>query len=92
MIDGIWVNQNTMCDICEKMDIIYAKPLIISNKNLNRNTMIRIVRDGFQSNFNEKTQAEGIVARTEPLLLFRNGEPLKWKLKTRDFNYLKESE
>ena len=29
--------------------------------------------------------AEGIVARTTPLLLFRNGDRLMWKLKTKDF-------
>lgn len=28
---------------------------------------------------------EGIVARSEPLMLFRNGNPIMWKLKTRDF-------
>jgi len=29
--------------------------------------------------------AEGIVATAYPLMLFRNGNPLKWKLKRRDF-------
>ena len=28
---------------------------------------------------------EGVVVQTEPLVLFRNGNPLKWKLKVRDF-------
>lgn len=28
---------------------------------------------------------EGIVARPEPLMLFRNGKPIMWKLKVRDF-------
>lgn len=28
---------------------------------------------------------EGIIARTEPLMLFRNGKPVMWKLKVRDF-------
>ncbi len=27
---------------------------------------------------------EGIVARTEPLMLFRNGKPIMWKLKVKD--------
>lgn len=30
-------------------------------------------------------QAEGVVARTEPLLLMRNGQRLIWKLKLKDF-------
>ena len=29
--------------------------------------------------------AEGVVCRSEPLMLFRNGEPIKWKLKTKEF-------
>jgi hypothetical protein len=33
---------------------------------------------------NEK-MAEGIVATTNPLMLFRNGPPIKWKLKVRDY-------
>lgn len=28
---------------------------------------------------------EGIIARTEPLMLFRNGKPIVWKLKVKDF-------
>ena len=28
---------------------------------------------------------EGIVARSSPLMLFRNGDPLMWKLKARDY-------
>ena len=31
------------------------------------------------------TIAEGIVARPHPLMLFRNGTPIKWKLKAKDF-------
>lgn len=34
----------------------------------------------------DKSQVmEGIIARPEPLLLFRNGKPLVWKLKVKDF-------
>jgi hypothetical protein len=29
--------------------------------------------------------AEGIIARPEPLMLFRNGKPVMWKLKVKDF-------
>lgn len=29
--------------------------------------------------------SEGIIARPEPLLMFRNGRPIMWKLKVRDF-------
>lgn len=29
---------------------------------------------------------EGIIARTEPLMLFRNNKPVMWKLKVRDFS------
>ncbi len=28
---------------------------------------------------------EGVICRSEPLMLFRNGEPLKWKLKCKEF-------
>ena len=30
-------------------------------------------------------QIEGIIARTEPLMLFRNSKPVMWKLKIKDF-------
>lgn len=29
---------------------------------------------------------EGVVCKTQPLLLFRNGEPVMWKLKCKEFN------
>jgi hypothetical protein len=28
---------------------------------------------------------EGVICRSEPLMLFRNKEPMKWKLKWKDF-------
>jgi len=34
---------------------------------------------------NEPKIMEGIVARSTPLLLFRDGNPLMWKLKVRDY-------
>lgn len=32
--------------------------------------------------------AEGVVARSNPLMLFRNGNPIVWKLKVRDYKEL----
>ena len=37
----------------------------------------------------EEKIAEGIVARSHPLMLFRNGKPMMFKLKVEDYEKLK---
>ncbi len=54
--------------------------------------IVALVKTGFKSKIAKDTtlDAEGIVARSHPLVLFRNGTPLMFKLKTKDYKGLKE--
>lgn len=53
---------------------------------LTKNEILELVQSKSQSKCSIKPQViEGIIARTEPLMLFRNGKPIMWKLKVKDF-------
>ena len=82
-IDGIWLEPDNMKDICKKLKIDYVPEIKYTSKE----ALIYLVKSGFQSKIglNKNIQAEGIVVRSKPLMLFRDGTPIKWKLKTRDY-------
>jgi hypothetical protein len=90
--DGWWLNRENVKDIAEKLGIASVPefgPLSIDQ-------IIHMVRNGWVSTQamsnggDEKLLAEGIVARTDPMLMFRDGHPLMFKLKYKDFNHLRE--
>ena len=81
-IDGWWVLRNSIEDISDKIGIHYV-PLIGTMKI---NEAVEYVQSKPNSIIaNEPKIMEGIVARSTPLLLFRDGNPLMWKLKVRDY-------
>jgi len=50
-----------------------------------------LVRLIFKSKIAEENrEAEGIVARSHPLMLFRNSNPIMWKLKIKDYGGIKK--
>lgn len=56
---------------------------------MTKNEILDFVQSKSQSKCSIKPMVmEGIVARTEPLMLFRNGKPIMWKLKVKDFENL----
>ncbi len=81
-IGGWWVLRNSIEDISDKIGIHYV-PLI---GTMEINEAVEYVRSKPNSLIaNEPKIMEGIVARSTPLLLFRDGNPLMWKLKVRDY-------
>ena len=85
VIDFMWTDPDVMIDILDKLDVDYVPEL----GELTQKQIITKCNDGFKSNIpSSDLLAEGIVARTNPLLLRRNGDPLKFKLKLRDYRKL----
>jgi hypothetical protein len=82
-IDGWWLQPNNTKDIAQKLGIDYVPELGLMTVE----EIVALVKQGFKSKISKDTtlDAEGIVARSHPLLLFRDGKPLMFKLKQRDY-------
>lgn len=80
-----WLNWKDVEDVATKLGILTV-PVI--GRNVSTSTAITLVRSGSHVALEEggdRTRAqEGVVCRTDPLLLMRNGKRLIWKLKGRD--------
>jgi len=93
-IDGWWLEWDSIIEIAKQLNIETAPtlPIFCSDiATMNRIEAIGIVkRKELQSEVARKENnmemlAEGIVARAYPMMLFRNGTPVKWKLKVSDY-------
>jgi len=83
-IDNWWLEPNNVKDIAQKFGIDYVPELGI----MTMEEAIAIVKEQKPISRISKDRtyiAEGIVARSYPLVLFRNGEPVIWKLKVKDY-------
>lgn len=81
-IDNWWLAQSSVKDIAEKLNIPYAPIIGIMSEE----EIISYVKSKPLSLCSKISQImEGIIARTEPLLLQRNGDPLIMKLKCKEF-------
>ncbi len=81
-IDGWWVLRDSIEDISSEIGIDCV-PLI---GTMDIDEVVKYVQSKPNSLITKKTKTmEGIIARSHPLLLFRNGDPLMWKLKVRDY-------
>ncbi len=83
-----WLEQDDVTDITQKIGIDRAPELGIMTED----EIVKLVKNGYMNKeFKSKISkdktldAEGIVARSYPLVLFKNGDPLMWKLKQGDF-------
>lgn len=93
LIEGVdgswWLERANLENVAEKLgvrcvpllSVIYDLPESLSDLE----NIIKISRVATEENNNFSAVAEGIVARTDPLLFNRKGELLMWKLKTKDF-------
>lgn len=82
-IDGWWLERDSVNDIADKLSIKSVPALGI----MDYESAIRIVKSRPNSLIAEEAKViEGIVARSYPLMLFRDGTPIMWKLKVRDFD------
>ena len=92
LIDGWWIDQDNVTDIAQKLGIDRVPELGIMTEE----EIVFLVKNQRpcgkpEGNFiskiaKDKTYvAEGIVARSYPLMLFRDGTPIMFKLKVVDF-------
>ena len=81
-IGGWWVLRDSIEDIASNIGIDCV-PLI---GTMGIDEAVKYVQSKPDSLIANKPKImEGIVARSYPLMLFRNGDPLMWKLKARDY-------
>ena len=81
-IDGWWIERNNIADIAKKLDIKYVPEIGL----MTIEEAINYVKSSPNSLIAESSRMmEGIVARSHPLMLFRVGTPIIWKLKVKDF-------
>lgn len=90
-IDGWWIKWDNIVDIAESLDIKTVPNLGIYELSqvanlVSNNKYIKFFsKVAEEENNRADILAEGIVARSHPLVLFRNGNPVVWKLKQKDF-------
>lgn len=89
LLDGMWLSRDSVEDIASFFGVEHVpeiKHITTMNAAIDyvKSRPLSLVSD------NPK-EMEGIVARSDPLLLFRNGDPLMWKLKLKDFDDLEEA-
>lgn len=87
-IDGWWLDRGNVEDIAKKMDIPVVPIKGIGSIDLG----VGLVKSAPNSLISKQPRvAEGIVARSYPLVLLRDGTPLMWKLKVKDYKDLEKN-
>jgi len=85
-VDGWWLEPHKVNQLAKELGIDYVPILSVTTTE----EVIKLVKNGFQSKIaKEELLAESIVARSHPLMLFRDGSPIMWKLKYKDYQRLK---
>lgn len=80
--EGWWLKREAIEGIAKELDIMAVPILGIWDTE----TIIDFVKRGAKSTISKDDLImEGVVARSYPLMLFRNRDPLMWKLKHVDF-------
>ncbi len=81
--DGWWLERENINDIAKNLSLESVPVLGV----MDCQTAIEFVKTRPNSSISQEPKMmEGIVARSYPLMLFRNGNPIMWKLKVRDFD------
>lgn len=84
-IDDWWLEQDNVNDIAKKLGI-WSVPLL---KICDIKEALDYVKSEPDSQCSAKNlKMEGIVARSHPLMLFRDGTPIMWKIKAKDYRKL----
>ena len=82
VVDGWWMLRDSIEDISSKIGIECVE--LIGTMSINE--AVEYVRSKPNSIIAKESKLmEGVVARSYPLMLFRNGDPIMWKLKARDY-------
>ncbi|MBU2177596.1 MAG: RNA ligase family protein [Gammaproteobacteria bacterium] len=90
-VDGWWLNRSSVEDIGNKMNITTA-PVFCDLKTVD-DVVSALEEDCIFNSaiaVDRSLVVEGFVARSEPLMLFRNGDPIMFKLKVKDYQDLKK--
>ena len=85
MINGTWLDRNSVMDIAKKLGIKHAPSIGI----MTLDQIVEYVKSRPKSHFGDFV-IEGIVARSNPLVLTRLGKRVIFKLKDRDFRRLEK--
>ena len=85
-IDGWWLEQHNAADIAHKLCVDYVPYLGIASIE----GAVQRLKEQQKSMISNTIIAEGIVARSHPLMLFRDGTPIMWKLKVKDYEKTKK--
>lgn len=85
LVDGLWLTQEAVTDIAEKLGIGRA-PVIADNCTTDM-ALAFVQTDSLVGRYESGKEFthEGIIARSEPLMLDRRWRRVMWKLKGRDF-------
>jgi len=82
VVDGWWLERKNVEDIAKKLEIDIVPSLGIRTIP----EILSLVKGTFPSAISKQVlNSEGIVARSKPLMLFRDGSPIMWKLKSKDY-------
>ena len=82
LVDTWWLEYTNVSDIAEKLGIKVVPMLGIGPMEIG----IKLVKNKMLSLASAQPRVfEGVVASSYPLMLFRDGQPIKWKLKVRDY-------
>lgn len=82
MINQWWLKREDVKSIADKLSIPMAPSLGIMSEE----EVIEFVKSKPLSQASMIPQMmEGVICRSEPLMLFRNGKPMIWKLKCKEF-------
>jgi ATP-dependent RNA circularization protein (DNA/RNA ligase family) len=77
-----WLAQSDVKALAQQLEVPYAPEIGIMTEE----EIVAFVKSKPLSRCSEIPQMmEGIIARSHPLMLFRNGKPMMWKLKCKEF-------
>lgn len=78
-----WLKHEKIMEIADKLFI----PFVPTLGFMTEKQIVEYVKSKPQSEFNPAYgRMEGVVCKTEPIMLYRNGDPIMWKLKCKEFD------
>lgn len=84
-IDGWWLEYDSVAEIAEKFHI----PVVPSLGIMTKDEIIEFVKSEPKSKCSlQPLTMEGVVCTSAPMMLFRDGKPIKFKLKVNDYKKL----
>lgn len=81
LVDRWWFTRNDMRDIAQKLEL----PTPHNFGLMTEDEIVKLIASKIDSPCSIVPHGmEGVICRPEPLMLYRNGKPLMWKLKVKD--------